>query len=42
MWKGVPEPRENQKLEWVKPLDMAKYEMPPADIPLIYQIQDRL
>lgn len=42
MWKGTPEPREGQKLEWVKPLDLAKYDMPPADIPLIYQIQDRL
>jgi len=42
MWKGIPEPKEGQELAWVKPNDLAKYDMPPADIPLIYQIQDRL
>lgn len=42
MWKGQPEPVEGQTLEWVKPLDFTKYDMPEADIPLIYQIQDRL
>ncbi len=42
MWKGDPEPKEGQELAWVKPNDLAKYDMPPADIPLIYQIQDRL
>lgn len=42
MWDGVPQPVEGQTLEWVAPLDLAKYDMPAADIPLIYQIQDRL
>ena len=42
MWKGEPEPKEGQELAWVKPNDLAQYEMPAADIPLIYQIQDRL
>lgn len=42
MWKGEPKPKEGQTLAWVKPLDLAQYEMPAADIPLIYQIQDRL
>lgn len=42
MWKGMPEPKEGQEFAWVKPNDLAKYDMPPADIPLIYQIQDRL
>lgn len=42
MWKGEPSPQEGQELAWVKPNDLAKYEMPAADIPLIYQIQDRL
>lgn len=42
MWKGEPKPKEGQALAWVKPLDLAQYEMPAADIPLIYQIQDRL
>lgn len=42
MWKGDPKPVEGQELAWVKPLDLAQYEMPAADIPLVYQIQDRL
>lgn len=42
MWKGEPQPLEGQTLAWVKPNDLAKYDMPAADIPLIYQIQDRL
>jgi 8-oxo-dGTP diphosphatase len=42
MWKGQPAPREGQTLEWVAPNDLAKYDMPAADIPLIHQIQDRL
>lgn len=42
MWKGDPQGLEGQKLSWVKPNDLAQYDMPAADIPLIYQIQDRL
>lgn len=42
MWEGTPTPMEGQEFIWVKPNDLAKYDMPPADIPLIYQIQDRL
>lgn len=42
MWKGELTPLEGQELEWVNPMDLAKYDMPEADIPLIYQIQDRL
>lgn len=42
MWKGEPQAKEGQNLKWVKPTDLAKYDMPPADIPLIYQIQDRI
>ena len=42
MWKGEPAPQEGQTLAWVKPMDLAKYDMPAADVPLIYQIQDRL
>lgn len=42
MWKGDPQPKEGQTLAWVAPQDLTKYDMPAADIPLIYQIQDRL
>lgn len=42
MWQGTPEPLEGQELAWVLPKDLAQYDMPAADIPLIYQIQDRL
>ena len=42
MWEGTPSPKEGQSLEWVAANDLAKYDMPPADIPLIYQIQDRI
>lgn len=42
MWEGTPTSMEGQALQWVKPMDLAKYDMPPADIPLIHQIQDRL
>jgi 8-oxo-dGTP diphosphatase len=42
MWQGDPQPVEGQELAWVDKMDLAKYEMPEADIPLIYQIQDRL
>ena len=42
MWQGNPQPVEGQELTWVNKMDLAKYDMPPADIPLIHQIQDRL
>lgn len=42
MWKGTPRPQEGQKLAWVHPGDLASYDMPPADIPLIHQILDRI
>lgn len=42
MWQGTPVPQEGQELAWVKPGELASYDMPPADIPLIYQIIDRI
>lgn len=38
-WKGVPRPMENQRLAWANAQDLRKYEMPPADLPLIPMIQ---
>jgi 8-oxo-dGTP diphosphatase len=34
-WQGIVEPREAQKLKWVRPNDLRNYPMPPADEPLI-------
>ncbi|MFB2594644.1 (deoxy)nucleoside triphosphate pyrophosphohydrolase [Paracoccus sp. p4-l81] len=41
-WGGIPSPREGQKLAWVKPGDLARYPMPPADLPLIPILRDWL
>lgn len=41
-WEGTPQPREGQVLEWVKPLEMRRYPMPEADIPLIAVLRDWL
>lgn len=41
-WKGNVTPREGQTLAWVRALDLAKYEMPPADVPLIPILRDWL
>jgi 8-oxo-dGTP diphosphatase len=41
-WKGLPTPRENQTLAWVRPNRLAEYDMPPADKPLIPLLRDFL
>ena len=41
-WVNDPQPKEGQKLAWVRPLDMGKYPMPAADIPLIAMLRDLL
>jgi 8-oxo-dGTP diphosphatase len=41
-WEGIAQPREGQKLAWVKPGKLADYPMPPADIPLIAHLRDAL
>ncbi len=41
-WKGMPTPRENQALAWVRPQRLADYPMPPADKPLIPLLRDFL
>lgn len=41
-WKGIVQPREGQRLAWVRARDLRNYEMPPADVPLIPMIQDWL
>jgi len=34
-WNGTVAPRERQRLAWVRPRELRKYPMPPADEPLI-------
>ena len=31
-WNGQPRGMEGQELKWVKPLDLSKYKMPPANV----------
>lgn len=42
VWRGEPQPLEAQALAWVLPQNFYDYPMPEADIPLVYQIRDRL
>jgi 8-oxo-dGTP diphosphatase len=41
-WHGTPEPKEGQKLSWVRPVRMRDYPMPPADQPLVAMLCDLL
>jgi 8-oxo-dGTP diphosphatase len=41
-WEGTPTLREHLALKWVRPRDLAQYEMPPADRPLIPMLRDLL
>jgi len=41
-WKGIPTPRENQTLKWVRPERLPDYDVPPADKPLISMLRDFL
>ncbi len=41
-WQGVVGPREGQELQWVMPLKLRDYPMPPADLPLIPHLIDLL
>jgi 8-oxo-dGTP diphosphatase len=39
-WSGFVQPRESQRLKWVRPRDLRGYPMPPADEPLIPPLID--
>ena len=41
-WDGEITPREGQRVKWVRPLKLADYPMPPADLPLIPMLRDLL
>lgn len=34
-WNGIAMPMEGQELKWIKPQELVKYDMPPANMPLI-------
>ncbi|MFO0998398.1 MAG: (deoxy)nucleoside triphosphate pyrophosphohydrolase [Alphaproteobacteria bacterium] len=42
VWQGLVEPREGQRLAWVRAERLADYAMPPADRPLVAMLQDLL
>lgn len=37
-WRGRPRPREGQRLQWLRPPELFRLAMPPADKPLLGQI----
>jgi 8-oxo-dGTP diphosphatase len=41
-FEGFPTPREGQALKWVRPKDLRRYPMPPADEPLVASLLDIL
>ena len=41
-WEGIPVGQEKQELAWVRPDQINKYQLPPADIPLVAQLRDYL
>jgi len=41
-WNGMVGPREGQQLAWVRPRELRKYPMPPADEPLIPHLMNLL
>lgn len=42
VWQGIPRSKEGQALKWVKAHDMYAMDMPPADRPLIPQLEAAL
>ena len=41
-WQGIPTPKENNPVIWVRPPRLGDYAMPPADKPLVAMLQDLL
>ena len=39
VWKGIPAPQEGQAVRWVRPNELYTIAMPPADLPLIPQLE---
>ena len=41
-WDGEITPREAQSVKWVRAIELSRYPMPPADLPLIPWLRDLL
>jgi len=41
-WEGIPRPMEGQELTWKRPEEMVKLAMPPADLPLVGVLREKL
>ena len=41
-WEGLVQPLDGQALKWARAKDLRKFEMPPADAPLIPHLEDLL
>jgi len=41
-WEGFVQPLDRQALKWVRPKNLRRYPMPPADAPLIPYLEDLL
>ncbi len=39
-WEGIVRPCEGQALKWLRPSDLSRIAMPPADLPLIPMLRD--
>ncbi|MGF1474923.1 MAG: (deoxy)nucleoside triphosphate pyrophosphohydrolase [Geminicoccaceae bacterium] len=42
VWHGLAQGKEGQALKWVRPQDLRKLPMPPADVPLVAHLNDLL
>ncbi len=42
VWRGIARPREGQELRWVRPGELGRLPMPPADAPLVAALRDLL
>ena len=42
VWHGTPTPTEGQAIRWVRPIELGRVEMPPADRPIAAFLRDYL
>lgn len=42
VWQGSVQPKEGQRIAWVRPDRLDAYSMPPADVPLVTALREKL